>query len=48
MIRIDLRHSVPTLAVIAGLLAAAAPASADLTGTAETVAVTMLDYMGSP
>ena len=48
MIRINLRRSVLTLAVMAGLLAAAAPVSADLTRTAETVAVTMLDYMGSP
>jgi hypothetical protein len=39
MLRIDLRRSVATLAAIAGLLVAAAPAGAT---------VTMLDYEGSP
>jgi hypothetical protein len=48
-----LKRSVATLSIMAGLLAAAGPAGAqgggaDFPSTNKPLAVTMLDYMGSP
>ena len=53
MFSINLKRSVATLGVVAGLLAAAGPAGAqgggaDLPLTNKAATVTMLDYEGSP